>query len=47
MVKKKKKFKSIVTAMNWKAGSTMGLMKISTNKTMERMRVKKKKSKKR
>jgi len=43
MVKKKKKFKNISTALNWKAGSTMGLMKISTNRTLEKMGLKKKK----
>ena len=43
MVKKKRKFKNPVTALSWKAGSTMGLIKISTNKTMERMGLKKEK----
>lgn len=43
MVKKKKKFKNTTTALRWKAGSIMGLMKISTNRTMEKIGLKKKK----
>jgi hypothetical protein len=40
---KKKKFKSVISEMNWAAGSSAGLMTIGCNRAAERVGIKKKK----